>query len=51
MLKKGSKDRPNQLQFSIWDTRTEENIDDTKEKMAEAMEHSKLETIAANERD
>jgi hypothetical protein len=37
-----SKDGANKLKFSIWDTRTEENLDDTKEKFAEAMEYSDL---------
>jgi hypothetical protein len=51
MLENESKERPNKLKFSIWDTRTEENIDDTKEKIAEAMEHSELESKATNLRD
>lgn len=51
MLEKESKDSPNKLKFSIWDTRTEENLDDTKEKIAEAMEHSELGTIATTHRD
>lgn len=37
-----SKDEANKLKFSIWDTRTEENIDDIKEKLAEAIEYSDL---------
>jgi hypothetical protein len=51
MMENESKDEGNKLKFSIWDTRTEENLDNTKEKIAEAMGHSELETKATNHRD
>jgi hypothetical protein len=51
MMENESKDGGSKLKFSIWDTRTEENLDDTKEKIAEAMEHSELETNATHHRD
>lgn len=51
MLEKESKDSPNKLKFSIWDTRTEENLDNTKEKFAEAMEHSDLGSKTTDQRE
>jgi hypothetical protein len=38
MLKK--ENQPNQIKYSIWDTKTEENLDQMKEELAEFMEQS-----------
>ncbi|WP_180960279.1 hypothetical protein [Neobacillus cucumis] len=34
----------NQIKYSIWNTRTEENMDVTKEKIIDAMDRSSLES-------
>ncbi|WP_413303628.1 hypothetical protein AA0X95_26490 [Bacillus sp. 1P10SD] len=38
MMKK--ENQPNQIKYSIWDTKTEENLDQMKEELAEFMEQS-----------
>ncbi|WP_285857826.1 hypothetical protein [Neobacillus cucumis] len=39
------------MKYSIWNTRTEENINITKEKMTDALEHSPLESKSTEEQD
>ena len=41
----------NQMKYSIWNTRTEENIDVTKEKIAGAMDRSSLESKSTEQQD
>lgn len=45
------KNSPNKLKFSIWDTRTEENLNTIKEEFAEATERSNLESKTTDQRD
>ncbi|MDR6125188.1 hypothetical protein QFZ87_004785 [Bacillus sp. SLBN-46] len=37
MIKK--ENQPNEIKYSIWDTKTEENLDQMKEDLAELIEH------------
>ncbi|MEH7544543.1 MULTISPECIES: hypothetical protein [Bacillaceae] len=39
----------NQMKYSIWNTRTEENINITKEKITDALEHSPMESKSPEE--
>ncbi|WP_176541236.1 MULTISPECIES: hypothetical protein [unclassified Bacillus (in: firmicutes)] len=39
----------NQMKYSIWNTRTEENINITKEKITDALEHSPMESKSTEE--
>ncbi|MBT2654963.1 hypothetical protein J7E81_06810 [Bacillus sp. ISL-18] len=41
----------NQMKYSIWNTRTEENIEITKEKITEALERSLLQTNLTDQQD
>ncbi|WP_160725822.1 hypothetical protein [Bacillus sp. USDA818B3_A] len=41
----------NQMKYSIWNTRTEENIDITKERIAEAMVETSLKTKSTEQPD
>ena len=40
-----------QMMYSIWNTRTEENIEITKEKITEALERSPLQTNLTDQHD
>jgi hypothetical protein len=50
-MEKENNDGPNMVKYSIWDTRTEENPDVTKEKFAEALEQSTLKSKTTDHRD
>ena len=39
----------NQMKYSIWNTRTEENMEITKEKITEALERSPLESKSTDQ--
>ncbi|MEH7095315.1 hypothetical protein [Neobacillus vireti] len=41
----------NQMKYSIWNTRTEENIEITKEKINEALERSPLQSTSTEQND
>lgn len=43
MMKK--ENQPNQIKYSIWDTKTEEDVDLTKEKLTEVLEDSSKTTV------
>jgi hypothetical protein len=41
----------NQMKYSIWNTRTEENIEITKEKITEALERPPLQSNSTDQHD
>ncbi|ULT57675.1 hypothetical protein L1999_03690 [Neobacillus drentensis] len=41
----------NQMKYSIWNTRTEENIEITKEKITEALERSSLQSTSTEQQN
>jgi len=41
----------NQMKYSIWNTRTDENVEITKEKITEALERSPFETKSIKQHD
>jgi len=45
------KDLPNKIKYSIWDTKTEENLDTIKEEFAEAMDATKLKSKTTIQKD
>lgn len=50
-MQKEGMDLPSKIKYSIWNTRTEENLDTMKEEFAEAMEHSTLESNTTIKKD
>ncbi|WP_186328836.1 hypothetical protein [Bacillus sp. X1(2014)] len=50
-MHKDEKDIPNKIQYSIWETKTEENLDTMKEEFTEAMEATKLQSKTTNQKD
>ena len=41
----------NQMKYSIWNTRTEEDMELTKEKITEALEHAPLQSKSTDQYD
>ncbi len=51
MMEKENEAGSNMIKYSIWDTRTEENLDMTKEKFAKALERSTIESKTIDHSD
>lgn len=51
MMKNENNGGGNQIKDSIWNTRTEENIEITKEKITEALERSPLQSTSIEQHD
>jgi|GEM_PF-3911482 len=45
------KDLPNKIKYSIWNTKTEENLDTMKEEFAEALEATKIQSKTTNQKE
>ncbi|MEH7305993.1 hypothetical protein [Neobacillus drentensis] len=50
ILRDDGKDLPNKIQYSIWDTRTEENLQTMKEEFAEAFEQTDVKSKSTNQK-
>jgi hypothetical protein len=46
-----NKNQPNDIKYSIWETRTKEDVDITKEKILEAMDHSDYESKTTSQKE
>ena len=51
LMKNEANGEGNQMKFSIWNTRTEEDMELTKEKITEALEHAPLQSKSTDQYD
>ncbi|MBV7506726.1 hypothetical protein KW850_15785 [Bacillus sp. sid0103] len=49
-MKNDGKDLPNKIQYNIWDTRTEENLQTMKKEFAEEIEHTNFKSNPTNQK-